>query len=36
MEISKNNKKLTVTKIELESKIGRKKDLHYIQTQGCK
>ena len=35
MEIS-NNKKLTVTKSELESKISSKKDLHYILRQGCK
>ena len=34
MEIS-NNKKLTVTKSELESKISSKKDLHYILRQGC-
>ena len=36
MEISNNKKKLTVTKSELESKISRKKDLHYILRQGCK
>ena len=35
MEIS-NNKKLTVSKSELESKISSKKDLHYILRQGCK
>ena len=36
MEISKSKKKLIVTKSELESKISRKKDLHYILRQGCK
>ena len=36
MEISKNKKKLIVTKSELESKISSKKDLHYILRQGCK
>ena len=36
MEISKNKKKLIVTKNEHESKISSKKDLHYILRQGCK
>ena len=36
MELSKNKKKLIVTKSELESKINSKKDLHYILRQGCK
>ena len=36
MEISKNKKKLIVTKSELESKISSKKDLHYILRQGWK
>ena len=36
MELSKNKKKLIVTKSELESKISSKKDLHYILRQGCK
>ena len=35
MDISKDKKKLTVTKSELESKIMNKKDLHYIISQGC-
>ena len=35
MEISKDKKKLTVTKSELESNIKSKKDLHYILRQGC-
>ena len=35
MEISKDKKKHTVTKSELESKIKSKKDLHYILRQGC-
>ena len=35
MDISKDKKKLTVTKSELESKIRIKKDLHYILRQGC-
>ena len=30
MEISKDEKKLTVTKSELEDKIRSLKDLHYI------
>ena len=33
MEISKDKKKLTMTKSELESKIRSKKDLHYILRQ---
>ena len=36
MELSKNKKKLNVTKSDLESKISSKKDLHYILRQGCK
>ena len=36
MELSKDKKKLIVTKSELESKISSKKDLHYILRQGCK
>ena len=36
MEISKNKKKLIVTKSVLENKISSKKDLHYILRQGCK
>ena len=36
MELSKNKKKLIVTKRELESKISSKKDLQYILRQGCK
>ena len=36
MELSKNKKKLIVTKSEIESKISSKKDLHYILRQGCK
>ena len=35
MDISKDKKKLTVTKSELESKIRSKRDLHYILRQGC-
>ena len=35
MDISKDKKKLTVTKSELESKIRSKKYLHYILRQGC-
>ena len=35
MDISKDKKKLIVTKSELESKIRSKKDLHYILRQGC-
>ena len=33
MKISKDKKKLIVTKSELESKISSKKDLHYILRQ---
>ena len=33
MEISKDKKKFTVTKSELESKIRSQKDLHYILRQ---
>ena len=36
MELSKNKRKLIVTKSELESKISSKKDLNYIQRQGWK
>ena len=36
MELSKNKKKLIVTKSELESKINSKKDLHYILRHWCK
>ena len=36
MKLSKNKKNMIVTKCELESKIGSKKDNHYILRQGCK
>ena len=35
MKISKDKKKLTVTKSEFESKLRSKKNLHYILRQGC-
>ena len=35
MDISKDKRKLTVAKSELESMIRSKKDFHYIQRQGC-
>ena len=35
MDIYNDKKKLTVTKMELESKIRSKTYLHYILRQGC-
>ena len=35
MDISKDKKKLTVTKSKLDDKTRSKKDLHYILRQGC-